>query len=85
MRQASENDEEFGGQKFNENAGMAKEALKQFGNEELSDLMDSTGLGNHPEVIRFFFRVGKAMKEDNFSTGPSGNEQKTAAQIMFGE
>jgi hypothetical protein len=41
-------DKEFGGEKLQENLGIAKGALDKFGSAELKDLMVKSGLGNHP-------------------------------------
>ena len=52
-------DPEIGGDKFENNLGDAKRAIKQFGTPELDEAMAVTGAGNHPEFIRFMSRVGK--------------------------
>jgi len=86
-RQASEwiaaarNDKEFGGSALNANLAIAKKGLETFGGQPLKDLLESTGLGNHPEVIRFFYRVGKTVSEDSFdrggaSSGPASEEER---------
>jgi hypothetical protein len=60
-------DPDFGGDKLDENLGVAKKAIEQFGSDGLRDLLEgSTGLGNHPELIRFMVGVGKALSEDRF-------------------
>lgn len=65
-------DKEFGGEKLSENLSVAKKALDAFGGPELVSLLNESGLGNHPELIRFFYRAGKAISEDRFVTGSSG-------------
>lgn len=65
----SKADKEFGGDKLTENLGVAKKALDQFGTAELRSLLNESGLGNHPEVIRFMYRAGKAISEDRIVTG----------------
>lgn len=62
-------DKEFGGTQFNENMGLAKSALDKFGTPELKQFLDQYGGGNNPEVIRFFYRVGKAMAEPQHVSG----------------
>lgn len=62
-------DKEFGGDKLPENLALAKKALDTFGTPELRTLLDDSGLGDHPEVIRMFFRAGKAISEDGFVAG----------------
>ena len=61
----SKADKEFGGDKLNENLAIANKAITDLGTPELRTLLDETGIGNHPEVIRFVFRAGKAISEDN--------------------
>lgn len=74
---ASKSDKEFGGDKLNDSLGTAKKALDAFGTPELKALLNESGLGNNPEVIRFMVRAGKAISEDKFVGGrpatPSGN------------
>lgn len=66
---ASTADKEFGGEKLAENLGVARKALENFGTPELRTMLDATGLGNHPEIIRLLFRAGKAISEDKFVGG----------------
>lgn len=40
---------------------LAKSALRQFGDAELRTLLNRSGLGNHPAVVRLLVRVGKAL------------------------
>ena len=77
-------DKEFGGEKLNENLGMAKKALDTFGSPELTQLLNETGLGNHPEVIRVFYRAGKAISEDGFvkGQGTEAREQDPAKRLF---
>lgn len=60
----SKNDKEFGGDKFEENVGVARSAIDKFGTPELKQLLEEHGVGNHPEVIRFMVKVGKLTAED---------------------
>jgi len=62
-------DKEFGGEKLQENLGVANKALAQFATPELKALLDGSKLGDHPEVVRLFYRLGKAMSEDKFVPG----------------
>lgn len=69
---ASRMDKEFGGEKLSENLAVAKKALDQFGTPELRTLLNTSGLGNHPDVIRFMYRAGKAISEDRYVGGDIG-------------
>lgn len=68
-------DKEFGGEKLSENLAVAKKAMEAFGTPELKQLLETSRLGNHPEVIRVFFRAGKAISQDSrFVSGGSGDK-----------
>lgn len=67
--EATKTDKEFGGDKLQENVAVAKQALDAFGSPELSALLAESGLGNHPEIIRAFYRVGLKMSPDQLITG----------------
>ena len=67
--EASKVDAEFGGAKFNENLAIAKQSIDKFATPEFKQMLDDTGLGNHPEWIRYCYRVSKAFSPDNFEGG----------------
>lgn len=83
-KKASENDKEFGGVFLSENMATAKKALDAFASQTFRELLDKTGLGNHPEVVRTFFRVGKAISEDKVITSNQENTSRDPADILFG-
>jgi hypothetical protein len=77
-------DKEIGGDKLAENLGVARKAIDTFGSPELKALLNSTGLGNHPEVVKLAFKVGKAISEDRFVTGaPKSNASNDPAKKLF--
>lgn len=77
----SANDKEFGGDKLQENLGVAKKALDAFGTPELKALLTESGLGNHPELIRAFYRAGKAISEDKFVGGKPSTQANDAKSL----
>ena len=74
----AKSDKEFGGDKLNENLAVAKKALETFGSPELSALLNESGMGNHPEIIRAFYRAGKAISEDRFVGGGAPHSRNDA-------
>jgi len=83
--ESSKTDAEFGGEKLAENLAVAKQALDTFGSPELSKLLSESGLGNHPELIRAFYRAGKAISQDKFvpaGTGGSSGARDAAATLF---
>lgn len=83
--QSSTSDKEFGGEKLSENLAVAKKAMDQFGTPELKTLLNESGLGNHPEIIRAFYRAGKAISEDRVVThgNSSAERSKDPAKVLY--
>lgn len=78
-------DKEIGGKAFDENVNSAKAAINKFGTPELKKALDSTGFGNHPELVRVFARIGKAMAEDTFvSANAAAGGKKSAEELLYG-
>jgi hypothetical protein len=79
----AETDKEFGGDALPANLAVAKKAIDQFGTPELRELLDVHRLGDNPEIIRFMFRVGKAISEDTFVGGGQTSPAASAAKTLF--
>jgi hypothetical protein len=78
-------DTELGGDGFTKNIELAKRAIDRFG-PELKQQLDETGLGNHPDFIRFAYRIGKAMADDSFvsTKGSEPPPLKSTAEVFYG-
>lgn len=78
-------DKEFGGDKFDANLADARKALTQFDTDgDIGKMLNETGYGNHPAILRIFARVGKALGEDNLH-GKGGGEaaEKPLAERFY--
>ena len=73
----SKSDQEFAGESLNDSLDVAKTSLDTFGTDALKSLLQETGLGNHPEVIRFMYRAGKAISEDSYVGNSEGAAGKS--------
>lgn len=77
-------DKEIGGDALPKNVELAHRALKHFGGDALMQELETTGYGNHPEVVRVFARIGKAMGEDKFVAGGSAvTAKKSMAETFY--
>lgn len=83
--EASRSDKEFGGEKLPENLAIAKKAIDAYASPELKTLLNDTGLGNHPEVIRLMFKVGQTVKEDSFVSGGAPKGTADLATRLYSE
>ncbi|WP_051919481.1 hypothetical protein [Basilea psittacipulmonis] len=77
----SKADKEFGGEYLQENLSYAKRAIDAFGTPEFKELLNASGIGNHPEVIRFCVRAGRRLAEDKMVQGGTSTNQ--AKRIAF--
>lgn len=78
-------DKEYGGDKLAENLALGEKALTTFGTPALRQLLVDSRFGNHPEVIRFMVRAGKALSEDTFVPGGTKPPAaaKSAANVLY--
>jgi hypothetical protein len=76
-------DKEFGGEKFAENLALVQKAVTQFGSPDLKAYLDKTGLGNHPEMVKTFYRIGKAISADGFVPGGKNTSPKSIADRLY--
>jgi hypothetical protein len=83
--EAARSDKEFGGDKLAENLAVANKALTTFGTPELKTLLDQTGLANHPEIIRAFYKAGKQISSSTFVTGglAQSNDATPTAKKLY--
>jgi hypothetical protein len=72
---AAKEDKDIGGAKFEETTTLAARALDAFGAKSVKDkdgnetqpfrkLLNDTGLGDHPEMLKMFREIGKLVGED---------------------
>lgn len=58
------------GEAFDQNLFKAKAAVNEFGGEDLKAYLNDSGLGNDPQLIKAFAKIGESfLKEDNFEQG----------------
>lgn len=75
-RDAVETMKRYWGSKFDENIEVSKRAVNEYGGDELKQLLDESGLGDHPAMIQAFFKIGRAIMNDRFVEGTPSKEPK---------
>ena len=60
--------QEFG-DAFDNRVQVAKRAVDAFGGQELKDLLNETGLGNNPKIVKMFAKIGQNLLEDQVIEG----------------
>lgn len=73
-------DPEIGGANLKQSLVEANVAYEKFVNNEAANLLASTGLNNHPAIVKVFREIGKQIKDDSITGGSSaGKHERTAA------
>ena len=74
------------GPAWQEEVSKAVRAADAFGGPELRQLLEETGLGNHPVMVRTFHAVAKRVSEDVTPGGAPGvTADKTFTQALYGK
>ena len=76
-------DKEYGGNAFNTSFATAKEAINAFGDDSFKQMLEITGVGNHPSMIRFLFNIGTLTKEHGIHIADKGETPVDMAAKMF--
>lgn len=76
-------DKALGGEKFAENMETAKRGFEKFSTPALKEILNKSGYGSHPEVVRMFYAIGKAMSEDSFQKGSPAGKDVSRAEIFY--
>lgn len=71
-------DKEIGGAKFDASVQTAQAAIRQYADADVIELLNTTGLGNHPAVVKMFYRIGQTLGEDTHVPAGSGTHQRTS-------
>jgi hypothetical protein len=74
------------GQNYDKNIGLAGRAVKELGGDELRAMLEETGLGNHPVLIKVFAKLGQDLVEEPMLIGdtpPATNENADTIQLKI--
>lgn len=76
------------GNEYDKEMSLAAKARDKFVPKPLMDFLNESGLGSHPEMVKLFAKLGKAIAEDDFVEGKPGSteptEKKSTAAVLFG-
>ena len=70
---------------FQEDLALAKKTLKEFGSEELSQVLQETALGSHPALFDFMVAVGRALGEPGFKGHPGQSPELPLHERLWGQ
>ena len=77
-------DKEFGGANFEGTISEVADFLRVFGDPDLTTILDQSGLGSHPSIVKALAKAGRMAKESDILAGGTGSESKVSfANSMF--
>lgn len=85
---AAKADPEIGGENHDAAMTAVAKAFDHYGikkGEGVRQLLDESGLGNHPDLVRFMARVGRDLAEGAFERGDPVPQPKLPEQRMYGD
>lgn len=68
---------------FSDNMRYAKAAVLRFDDGSLAEILNETGFGSHPEVVRFMYRVGRALAEKDMPKAKDVQKERSAAELFY--
>lgn len=77
-------DADIGGDKFDENMAAAKKAIDTLGSDDLKAILNESGVGSHPAVIKFVVKVGQALSESPVLKSGEGGGKKSLVNSLYG-
>ena len=77
------NDKELGGDNFNQTAEYAKRAVEHFGDDQIKQAFDASGMGNHPAFVKMFSKIGKLIADDKFVSGNSDGASSDKMDMLY--
>lgn len=82
-----QNDKEMGGANYGKTVETAKRVIQRFDPDgSFSKVLDSTGLGNHPGLVKVLARIGAQMSDDQFIKAPAVDKKnKSLVERIYGK
>ncbi len=75
----------FKGSQLKDVQQVAAKTLDHFGGDKFRSFLDETGLGNHPDMVRFAYLAGTAISEDTtFERGDAVSSPKSRVDKYYG-
>lgn len=76
---------EIGGDRLEQTLGQIAKVLDRYGDQEVREILNVTGAGNHPAVVRFMHKIAKDLNESPPVRGGSAEGQpRDRASRMYG-
>jgi hypothetical protein len=68
---------------YNANLEVARRGYQSFADQGIKELLNSTGIGNHPEILKLFHRIGKQLSPDSSIPGDPPSPKKSPYVVNY--
>ena len=82
-KQSVIDDPKMGGDNLKQTVSNARKVVERFGGEELSQILNDTGFGNHPVIVGFLAQIGSLMNEDSLILPGEGMAKEQSLEDLF--
>jgi hypothetical protein len=76
-------DKVMGGENLEDTIEYSRKAVRHFGTEEFAKILNESGYGDHPEVVRLFRKLGKSMESDNLLSGKEAPRDRPDHELFY--
>jgi len=76
-------DPKYGGKNLEATLRDAARVFRLYGNEAVVEALNAFGLGDHPEFVKMFARIGRAFREDRLVEGEKGAAEPKSPESIF--
>ncbi len=74
---AVKEDPNIGGRRFEETSAQVRDLFGRYADDDVRTLMNETGLGDHPALVRLFAKIAADLGEDTLISGGSASVRPT--------
>ena len=80
-------DKEIGGDRYNESVELAHRVFKDYASPSFREELVKTGLGNHPELLRVFSKLGRDVYAEDkmIKPGIQAGGHRSSEDILYGK
>ncbi len=79
-------DKDMGGKHFEATVAYARAGMEKFDEGgKIQQMLHETGYGSHPDIVRFFAKLGRAHAEDTLARGDRVQDEKPRHERLYGK
>ena len=77
-------DKTMGGDNLKKTVEVSRRLVERYASEDFISMLRDTGYGDHPEVVKFFYKVGSAMSDDSLVLPKAKSAARPVEDLFYG-